>query len=113
MRRLFALICLSTLSFAADDISAKRYLDNVKYLASDELKGRGNSLPELQTAARYVEAPFKACGLKPVNGSYFQKYKAVVGSEQGANNRLPGYTPRVDFPVMGLCDCAKLSGPVV
>jgi len=103
---------LSYAAFAAD-ISPTRYLDNIKYLSSDELKGRGNDMPELQKAARYVQAQFKACGLQPVNGSYLQKYSAIVGVEAGPNNRLSGYVNGVDFQVLGLSDSGKFSGAAV
>jgi hypothetical protein len=110
-KRVAIICCLLCVTAFADDISAKRYLANVKYLASDDLKGRGNDLPELQKAARYVEAQFKACGLQPVNGSYFQKYSAIVGVEAGPSNALAGYVNGVDFQVLGVSDSGKFSGP--
>jgi aminopeptidase YwaD len=111
-KRLAILSCLlSTAAFAAD-ISPQRYLDNIKYLSSDELKGRGNDMPELQKAARYVAAQFTACGLQPVNGSYFQKYSATVGIEAGSENKLSGYVNGVDFQVLGVSDSGKFSGSV-
>jgi len=107
------LLALASLLFLESGISPTRFIDNVKYLSSDELKGRGNSLPELQKAARYVEAQFKTCGLKPVNGGYFQKYSAVVGSQAGPNNSLGAYVRGTDFQVMGFSDSGKFSGKVV
>jgi hypothetical protein len=59
-----------------------------------------------------VEAQFKACGLQPVNGSYFQKYSAVVGVEAGPANKLAGYVNGVDFQVLGVSDSGKFNAPV-
>lgn len=42
-------------------------------LASDSMKGRNTPSPELDSAAHYIAGVFKASGLQPVNGSYFQK----------------------------------------
>ncbi len=98
-----------------NEISPQRYLDNVKYLASDELKGRGNDEPELDKAAHFIEAQFKACGLQPANsanGTYFQKYSAIVGVEMGQGNRLAGYTFGKDFSPLGISDSGKFSGTV-
>ena len=54
--------------------SEKRIMASVKYLASDELKGRGLGTPELDKAADYIAQKFKDAGLVPINNSYFQKF---------------------------------------
>ena len=57
MRRLiatFALLLLGSGAIAAPEVAADRLLQHVKFLSSDELKGRGNGSPELQRAAAYV-----------------------------------------------------------
>src|SRR6266404_5033791 len=113
LKRLAIVAALFSFTLSGEDISPKRYLDNVKFLASDDLKGRGNGSPELPKAARYVAAQFKTCGLAPVNGSYFQKYTATIGSQPGPRNRLTGYTDGTDFNVMGFSDSGAFSGPVV
>jgi len=46
----------------------------IKYLASEEMKGRGLGTPELDEAAEYIAQKFKAAGLKPINNSYFQTF---------------------------------------
>src|SRR6187455_1444659 len=49
----------------------------VTYLASKELKGRGNGSPELRIAAEYVADAFRRSGVKPAGdaGSYFQNFQ--------------------------------------
>ena len=41
---------------AAPAIDPDRFLAHVKYLASEQLKGRANGTPELEAAARYIAA---------------------------------------------------------
>ena len=59
----------------------------ITFLASDSLKGRGTPSPELDTAAAFIARNFKADGLSPVNGSYFQKVHLGKIS-LGEDNRL-------------------------
>jgi hypothetical protein len=44
------------------ELSAERYLQHVSFLASDQLKGRGNGSPELERAAEYIAAQFRSYG---------------------------------------------------
>src|SRR5678815_316550 len=46
-------------------LSAERYFKHVSYLASDELKGRGDGTPELENAADYIANQFRKFGQKP------------------------------------------------
>jgi hypothetical protein len=66
------------------------FVRHVRYLASDDLKGRGNGSRELEKAADYIAAEFKAAGLKPggPGGSWFQPFDIVTGLTVGSGNRL-------------------------
>lgn len=48
----------------------------LRFLASDELMGRGTSRPEINIAARYISEEFRSMGLKEVPGTtdYFQTF---------------------------------------
>jgi len=72
------------------ELSAERYLQHVSFLASDQLKGRGNGSPELERAADYLAAQFRSYGLEPAGdkGTYFQKFDITVGAEFGPKNAL-------------------------
>src|SRR5215203_2737095 len=71
------------------DISAARYLAHVKFLASDELQGRGNGTTGLERAAQYIAGQFRAAGLQPgVGGSWFQPFQIVTGLEVRDGNKL-------------------------
>lgn len=66
------------------------FVRHIRYLASDDLKGRGNGSRELEKAADYIAAEFKAAGLKPggPGGSWFQPFDIVTGLTVGGGNRL-------------------------
>ncbi len=66
-----------------------RYLNHIKYLASPEMRGRESGSPELEKAAQYIAAQFKADGLKPVDGkSYLQAFEVTTSAKPGKGNRL-------------------------
>ena len=75
---------------AATQIDPRAYLDHIKFLASDELKGRGNGTPELERAADYIASRFRAAGLEPAGDdrTYYQKFEIVTGLTVGSNNSL-------------------------
>lgn len=82
--------------------SADRMMEAVKFLASDELKGRGIGSLEIDKAADYVAKKFEEYGLLPGSddGTYFQiwqqnvldkkniKLKNIIGIIPGTNPNL-------------------------
>ncbi|MGE5351970.1 MAG: M20/M25/M40 family metallo-hydrolase [Acidobacteriota bacterium] len=60
---------------------------HISFLASDELKGRKTPSEDLDKAAHYIADEFKNLGLKPVNGSYFQRVH-LGRVDLGKNNSL-------------------------
>ena len=117
----FCLLLATPPGTARADISPERYLEHVKVLAGEEMKGRGNGRPELQLAAKYVAEQFRACGLQPLNGGYFQKFRATTGTNIGPSNRLAAelpdgttvYRSGKDFVPLGISDPGTVSGQVV
>ncbi|MDR3252814.1 MAG: M20/M25/M40 family metallo-hydrolase [Tannerella sp.] len=58
----------------ADSITDEQlFRESIKVLASDEFGGRKPLTPHEDLAINYIASRFKALGLQPVNGSYFQK----------------------------------------
>ena len=85
------LLCL--LLFASSAILANdddRLRDHLRYLASDELMGRGNNRPEIDVAAEYLAEEFRRYGLVPAgnDGSFFQHFSVKMGQKKGLNNLL-------------------------
>ena len=88
------------LATLAPVFSEDRMLKHIKYLASDELKGRGLGTPGLDAAAGYIAGIFKSNGLEPMDSSYFQQFshtfpdkgelqmKNVVAVIPGTDNKL-------------------------
>ena len=62
-------------------IDPHSFLEHIRYLASDELEGRGDGSPGLEKAADYIGKSFAATGLEPAgdNGTFFQRFELVAG----------------------------------
>ena len=92
MRKLLlsVLLLAATLSAATPSVDADRLLDHIKFLASDDLKGRAAGSPELERAADYIAQQFKEIGLRPGgdDGTWFQPFQVVAGMTVGAGNSL-------------------------
>ena len=101
------------------ELSADRYMQHVSFLASDDLKGRGNGSPELERAAEYIAAQFRSYGLQAAgeNGTYFQKFDITTGAEFGSKNTLQvsGVSKEKgkDFVTMPVSSSGSYEGPVV
>jgi Zn-dependent M28 family amino/carboxypeptidase len=60
------------------DFSEERMMETIKFLSSDELKGRGLGSGELHRAAEFIAKKFQEAGLKSggdTEGSFFQAWK--------------------------------------
>lgn len=112
-------LCAATAEAAAPDFSAARYLDDVKYLASDTMQGRGNGSPELEKAADYIAGQFRKAGLKPAgdNGTFFQSFEVTTGTSLGAKNELSvaGAALNIDddFVPIAFSDTAAFDGAMI
>ena len=101
------------------ELSADRYMQHVSFLASDDLKGRGNGSPELERAADYIAAQFRSYGLQTAgeNGTYFQKFDITIGADFGSKNTLQvsGVSKEKDkdFGTMPVSSSGSYDGPVV
>ncbi|HEY6362199.1 MAG TPA: M28 family peptidase [Vicinamibacterales bacterium] len=75
---------------ATPEIQPDAVLGHIKYLASDELKGRGNGQEGLERAAEYIAEQFKAAGLRPAGASnnWFQPFELQAGLTAGVGNEL-------------------------
>jgi hypothetical protein len=67
-----------------------RLLEDIKFLASDELEGRGVGTNGLNVASQFIKAEFAKSGLAVdrVEGNAFQKFDLVTGSKLGEANAL-------------------------
>jgi hypothetical protein len=84
-------IFLSAMASAATPpIKPAELLNHIKFLASDDLKGRGDGSPELERAAEYIAQQFKAAGLRPGGSDHewFQPFELQSGLDIGPRNAL-------------------------
>jgi Peptidase family M28/PDZ domain len=103
--------------------TAQEFLDSIKFLSSDELKGRSNGSPELDRAAKYIAGHFRKFGLKPggEEHTYFQRFSLVVGAKLGNKNAATfaqgmASTPlkvRQDFVPLSFSANATVTAPLV
>ncbi len=74
-----------------------RYLSHIKFLASPELRGRESGSPELEKAAQYIAAQFRADGLKPLDDKSFeQAFEITTSAKMGTGNRFDFVTAGSD-----------------
>jgi aminopeptidase YwaD len=94
MRKLLAAVGLALVTVAVvggeTEIQPDTLLGHIKFLSSDDLKGRGNGTEGLERAAEYVAQQFKAAGLEPGEGSagWFQPFELIAGLTIGQDNKL-------------------------
>src|SRR6266446_10272535 len=108
-----------TASQSVAELSADRYLKDVTYLASDELKGRGDGSPELDRAADYIAEQFRLAGLSPAGdaNTYFQGFDITTGAVLGAKNEFSVGDAKLrmndDFVPINFSSTAEVEGPLV
>jgi hypothetical protein len=84
-------------------IDPARYLEDVKFLASQNLRGRGDGSPELEKAAAFIAGKFRSFGLHPVDGNgYYQPFSLTTQARLGKANRfaytVDGTRVKLAFP---------------
>ena len=102
-RGLFAGLILVAVSLAATaTIDPTLYLNDIKFLASPELRGRATGSPELERAAAFLEHNYRQLGIKPIGNSYQQPFPVTTDAALGKANRFQfttnGRTTALRFP---------------
>jgi hypothetical protein len=103
--------------------NAQSYLEHVKFLASDELQGRGAGTAGQEQAADYIGEQFRAAGLQPAgdNGSFFQPFTVTTGARMGNRNHFTIHNsqdsrrldPGADYIPVNFSSDAVVEGPMV
>ena len=122
-RILCLVLCAAPLAYGDDaKIDPNLYLNDVKFLASPELKGRATGSRELEKAAAFIAGKFREFGLKPVAGNaYLQAFPVTTDAKLGKQNhfdfrdngRVTTLRCPEDFVPFNYSSTAKLSGAVV
>ena len=106
-----ALILIFAFTLAAETrVNPQAYLEHIKFLSSDALKGRATGTPEADKAARYIAAEFKKAGLKPVAGSYYQYFTVTTQSKIGEQSRF-SYSVKGTKKALKLTDSFRVASP--
>ncbi|MFB3829770.1 MAG: M28 family peptidase [Bryobacteraceae bacterium] len=83
------LICAAAAWAGTAALDPARYVNDVRYLASPELGGRGTGTPGMEKAAQYIAAQFRSAGLKPLaSGDYLQAFNVTTNATLGPGNRF-------------------------
>jgi acetylornithine deacetylase/succinyl-diaminopimelate desuccinylase-like protein len=88
--------CIASIHADPRRIDPKAYLQHIKFLASDELEGRGNGSPGLESAAEYIAAKFREAGLEPAgeDGTFFQRFEMTTGMSIQPGNAVTFHSGR-------------------
>ena len=102
-RGLLTGLILAAVALAATaTIDPNLYLNDIKFLASPELRGRGTGSPELEKAAAYLERNYRQLGIKPAGKSYLQPFPVTTDATLGKTNRFQftenGSATTLQFP---------------
>src|SRR3989339_1245734 len=98
MKKIIPLFFISILPFSGfcqgenennPDITSNEIKSHIKYLASDELKGRFTGSEECYTAAEYIQKEFSNYGLVPLfDNGFIQPFSFISGVELSGENYL-------------------------
>jgi hypothetical protein len=112
-------LVLSSLAAGAFHVSGERIRTHVKYLARDQLEGRGVGTTGEKLATQYIASQLQAEGVQPGgdNGTYFQ-HVPLVGSTtlpsatltiSGEHRRVPLFVACIDCAgqaMTHICPCS-------
>ena len=91
MRKLLVAVAVAAFAVAAGarEIRGDSLLEHIRFLASDDLAGRGNGSEGLERAADYIAARFEEAGLEPGGrDGWFQPFELNAGLAVGRGNSL-------------------------
>jgi hypothetical protein len=110
----------SPLTRGTRTISAAGAAAHLNYLASDALMGRNTPSPGLDSAAAYIVRAFRADGLQPVQGSYFQELRmqtVALGDTNTfsltVNGRTENFAIKDDFVPFDMTADRQVQGDLV
>jgi len=116
-------VALSNPNCENELVSAEEIISHIRYLASDDLKGRMSGTPGAEMAAKYISSQFKNAGLKALgdNDSYYQKFSFTKGVELGVYNSLEIVSDKTktvfksgkDFNTLSFSSSGEVDGKLV
>ena len=121
--RIFPVVSLiSLLTFSCNysgsrEVTTDELLNHVKYLSSDSLKGRQSGTVGDSLAAVYIKKQLELCGLVPLSGDGFQRFKVINRVIEGSGDSLSingkDFVPGKDFMSAGFSGNDSLKSEVI
>src|SRR5580704_13339133 len=85
----YPLLALLAGGLFAAELSPTEYIGYVKFLASEDMRGRATGSPELEKAAAFIRDQFRSLKLQPIAGdSYYQDFEVTTSAKLGNHNQL-------------------------
>ncbi len=82
-------VSASTAERGIESITSSEFVSHVRYLASDQMRGRGNGTPELDRAASYIAWQLTNDHAKPAFGkSYFQTFEITTRTDFAPESKV-------------------------
>src|SRR5215831_15439469 len=110
-------VCSLALAATVGTLDSDRYLNDIKFLASKELKGRASGSPELEKAAAWIAGRFKQAGLKTDLQAFPVTTEATIGKANQIHVTENGHTVSLkcpdDFRPFNFSGSGKIAGQVV
>ncbi len=94
LRPAFLLTVCGLALAATASIDPNVYLDDVKFLSSQEMRGRATGSPELEKAAEFLAGKFRSFGLQ----TKLQPFPVTTSGKLGAGNRFSFTAPAHSVP---------------
>jgi len=98
-------------------VTSKELQGHIKYLASDELKGRLTGSEGDSLAAEYIKKQFSAYGLKPLTGDGLERFKVndkvSFGNKNSFSINGTSYTLEKDFAPASFSENSSVNAEVV
>jgi hypothetical protein len=114
---LAAIAAWSCNSSISKNIYPKELEDHVRFLSSDELKGRMTGTEGDSLAAVYIRDRLQMAGLEPLTGDGFQRFKVSDKVAAGKRNFLSvagqSFDPEADISPFSFSETAELASEVV
>ncbi len=114
---IFILSLVSCNSGNNPEVTSDELLNHIKYLSSDELKGRLTGSEGDSLAAEYIKKELASYGFVPLSGDGLQRFRVTTGILPGKDNSLSidgkSFTPEEDFIPMAFSSNAGLDAGVV
>ncbi len=118
----YPLLALLAGGLFAAELSPTEYIGYIKFLASEDMRGRATGSPELEKAAAFIRDKFRALKLEPISGdSYYQDFEVTTSAKLGNQNQISYSSAgekttlrfNQDFVPFNLSSAGKVSGDVV